>query len=145
MRIFHIARAADWEQARRSGSYTVSSYGRTLQQEGFIHASRREQVRAVFDRFYRDVPDRLVLLAIDTDLLTAPWVDEPVGTEVFPHIHGPLNTSAVVGVARLDRNGEIEAFGVDFAREVVKRVLVIAAVLFVLAVAALVLAGTLGG
>jgi uncharacterized protein (DUF952 family) len=145
MRIFHIARAADWEQARRSGSYTVSTYGRTLQQDGFIHASRREQVRGVFDRFYRDVPDRLVLLAIDTDLLTAPWVDEPVGTEVFPHIHGPLNTSAVVGVARLDGNGEIEPFGVDFAREVVKRVLVIAAVLFVLAVAALVLAGTLGG
>jgi hypothetical protein len=86
-----------------------------------------------------------VLLAIDTDLLASPWLEEPVGGDVFPHIHGPLNISAVVGVARLDRNGEVEPFGVDFAREVVKRVLLIAAVLFVLAVAALVLAGTLGG
>lgn len=145
MRIFHIARAVDWEQARRTGSYTVSTYGRTLEQEGFIHASRREQVRGVFDTFYRDVPDRLVLLAIDTDLLTSPWQEEPVGTDVFPHIHGPLNTSAVIGVARLDRNGEVEPFGLDFAREVVKRVLLIAAVLFVLAVVVLVLAGTLGG
>lgn len=145
MRIFHIARAVDWEQARRTGSYTVSTYGRTLEQEGFIHASRREQVRGVFDAFYRDVPDRLVLLAIDTDLLTSPWQEEPVGTDVFPHIHGPLNTSAVIGVARLDRNGEVEPFGLDFAREVVKRVLLIAAVLFVLAVVVLVLAGTLGG
>lgn len=145
MRIFHIARAVDWEQARRTGSYTVSTYGRTLEQEGFIHASRRDQVRGVFDAFYRDVPDRLVLLAIDTDLLTSPWQEEPVGTDVFPHIHGPLNTSAVIGVARLDRNGEVEPFGLDFAREVVKRVLLIAAVLFVLAVVVLVLAGTLGG
>lgn len=145
MRIFHIARAVDWEQARRTGSYTVSTYGRTLEQEGFIHASRRDQVRGVFDAFYRDVPDRLVLLAIDTDLLTSPWLEEPVGTDVFPHIHGPLNTSAVIGVARLDRNGEVEPFGLDFAREVVKRVLLIAAVLFVLAVVVLVLAGTLGG
>lgn len=145
MRIFHIARAVDWEQARRSGSYTVSTYGRTLDEVGYIHASRREQVRGVFEQFYRDVPDRLVLLAIDTDLLTSPWVEEPVGTDVFPHIHGPLNTSAVIGVARLDRNGEVEPFGVDFAREVVKRVLLVAGVLFVLAVVALVLAGTLGG
>ena len=145
MRIFHIARAVDWEQARRNGSYTVSTYGRTLEQEGFIHASRHEQVRGVFDAFYRDVPDRLVLLAIDTDLLTSPWQEEPVGTDVFPHILGPLNTSAVIGVARLDRNGEVEPFGLDFAREVVKRVLLIAAVLFALAVVVLVLAGTLGG
>jgi uncharacterized protein (DUF952 family) len=145
VRIFHIARAVDWEHARRTGSYTWSTHGRTLAQEGFIHAARREQVRGVFDAFYRDVPDRLVLLAIDTDLLTSPWRDEPVGTDVFPHIHGPLNTSAVIGVARLDRNGEVEPFGLDFAREVVKRVLLIAAVLFVLAVVVLVLAGTLGG
>jgi uncharacterized protein (DUF952 family) len=145
MRIFHIARAVDWEQARRTGSYTVSTYGRTLEQEGFIHASRREQVRGVFDAFYGDVPDRLVLLAIDTDLLSSPWREEPVGTDVFPHIHGPLNTSAVVGVARLGRNGEVEPFGLDFAREVLQRVLLIAAVLFVVAVVVLVLAGTLGG
>jgi uncharacterized protein (DUF952 family) len=145
MRIFHIAREVDWEQARRTGTYTVSTYGRTLEQEGFIHASRREQVRGVFDAFYSDVPDRLVLLAIDTDLLTSPWQEEPGGTDVFPHVHGPLNTSAVIGVARLDRNGVVEPFGLDFAREVVKRVLLIAAVLFVLAVVVLVLAGTLGG
>jgi uncharacterized protein (DUF952 family) len=145
VRIFHIARAVDWQQARRSGNYTVSTYGRTLEEVGYIHAARREQVRGVFEQFYRDKADRLVLLAIDTDLLASPWLEEPVGGDVFPHIHGPLNTSAVVGVARLDRNGEVEPFGVDFAREVVKRVLLIAAVLFVLAVAALVLAGTLGG
>jgi uncharacterized protein (DUF952 family) len=144
MRIFHIARAVDWKQAQHSGSYTVSTAGQSLDDVGFIHACRRNQVPRVFERFYRDLPDKLVLLAIDTDLLTSPWSDEPVGTDVFPHIHGPLNPSAVVGVARLDGRGEVEPFGVDFAREAVRRVLVIAAVLFVLAVVALVLAGTLG-
>lgn len=145
MRIFHVARAADWRLAQRSGSYTVSTVGRSLDEVGYIHAARREQVRGVFERFYRDVPGPLLLLAIDTDLLESPWLEEPVGGDTFPHIHGPLNTSAVIGVARLDRRGEPEPVSVTFAREVLERVLLIVAALFVLAVVVLVLARTLGG
>ena len=43
MRIFHIATAADWAP-HSARHYTTSTRGRTLEQEGFIHASRREQV-----------------------------------------------------------------------------------------------------
>lgn len=145
MRIFHIARAGDWRLAQRSGSYTVSTVGRSLDEVGYIHAARREQVRGVFERFYRDVPGPLLLLAIDTDLLESPWLEEPVGGDTFPHIHGPLNTSAVIGVARLDRRGEPEPVSVTFAREVGRRVLVMAAVLLAVAVVAVVLTRTLAG
>jgi uncharacterized protein (DUF952 family) len=40
MRIFHIATLADWEQAQRDGAYTTSTRGVTLEQEGYVHASR---------------------------------------------------------------------------------------------------------
>ena len=64
--IYHIAEAADWEQAQRDGQYTMSTRGRTLAEEGFIHASTAAQVPLVAAAYYRDAPD-LVLLVIDTE------------------------------------------------------------------------------
>jgi uncharacterized protein (DUF952 family) len=46
MRIFHIATLADWKQAAESGSYTTSTLGRTLAEEGFIHAARHDRCRS---------------------------------------------------------------------------------------------------
>lgn len=97
MRIFHIATLDDWKRAEETGTYTTSTYGRTLKEEGFIHASRREQVRTVRDSFYSDVDEPLLVLEIETDLLDVPWREDPVGDETYPHIYGPLNTSAVIG------------------------------------------------
>jgi uncharacterized protein (DUF952 family) len=97
MRIFHIATLADWKQAEETGSYTTSTYGRTLEQEGFIHAARHDQVPLVRDRHYAEVADPLVVLEVETDLLDAEVRDEQVGDEIFPHVYGPIPTSAVVG------------------------------------------------
>ncbi|MCZ4500096.1 MAG: hypothetical protein JWQ74_2651 [Marmoricola sp.] len=99
--IYHLALASDWQAAVAAGSYRISSLGVTLEQEGFIHASRADQWRGVKQRYYADVPEPLVLLVIDPDLLTAPLVVEEVpGTgETYPHIYGPINLDAVV---RLD-------------------------------------------
>jgi uncharacterized protein (DUF952 family) len=96
MRIFHIATLADWKQAQETGVYAMSTYGRTLEQEGFIHAARHDQVPVVRDRYYADVTDPLVVLEVETDLLDAEVRDEQVGDEVFPHVYGPIPTSAVV-------------------------------------------------
>ena len=101
MRIFHIATAADWEQARRSGAYTTSTRGRTLEQEGFLHASRLEQVEGVRSAYYADVDEPLVLLTIETDGLDVPWQEDPVGDDMFPHVYGPLNPEAVIDVRPL--------------------------------------------
>lgn len=98
MRIFHIATVADWDAARAGGGYTTSTRGRTLAEEGFIHASRGDQWQGVRDRFYADVTEPLVLLVIDTDRLTSPVVEEPVAdsAETFPHVYGPIDVDAVV-------------------------------------------------
>src|SRR5687767_2191043 len=103
MRIFHIATAEDWRAARRSGRYTTSTLGRTLEEEGFLHASRRDQVTGVFEGFYRGAGERLVLLTIETDKLGVPWHEDEVGDDTYPHIYGPLSPDAVVEVAPLNR------------------------------------------
>jgi len=104
-RIFHIATADEWAAAQRAGSYTTSTYGITLADEGFIHASRADQWQGVLERFYGEVSEPLVLLEVDPERLTAPVVEEsPPGTdEAFPHIYGPLNPDAVVQVTPLAR------------------------------------------
>lgn len=101
MLIYHLATRADWDEAQERGAYTTSTHGVTLEQEGFIHASRADQWEGVRDRYYRDVDEPLVLLEIDTDLLDVPWVEEPPAPgvdETFPHIYGPLKPAAVVAV-----------------------------------------------
>lgn len=117
MQIFHIATAADWAAAQRSGTYTTSTRGRTLEQEGFIHAARREQVQPVWKRYYADAGEPLVLLTIDTDKLTARWQDDPVGDDTYPHVYGPINASAVVRAQLLDRQGGTASFSTLFAQE----------------------------
>jgi uncharacterized protein (DUF952 family) len=101
--IYHVALAADWEAAQALGEYAVSTRGRTLAEEGFIHASRAEQWAGVRERFYADVTEPLVLLEVDPALLTAEVRDErPPGVdETFPHVYGPIDLSAVVGVVPL--------------------------------------------
>ena len=99
-RIFHLALASDWAAALDSGDYRISTLGRTLEQEGLIHASREDQWRATKQRFYADVPEPLVLLEIDPARLTSELrVEEvPEAGDSFPHIYGPVNLDAVVAV-----------------------------------------------
>ena len=101
--IYHIATVADWARARRDGQYTTSTRGRTLAEEGFIHASAAEQVAAVANAFYRGVAD-LVVLVIDAGRVGAEIRYELVpGSEApYPHIYGPLNVDAVVGTRPLE-------------------------------------------
>lgn len=92
-RLFHIAREADWEQAQRDGGYRVSSLGKFLDDQGFIHLSFAHQVKPVADAVYRGMTD-LVLLEVDPDLLDAPVVIE----SRFPHLYGELALQAVEAV-----------------------------------------------
>lgn len=107
-RIFHIATAADWRTALSTGTYTTSTVGRSLAEEGFIHASRREQVQGVFDRYYRGLGEDLVLLTIDPARLESEVRVDPVGSDTYPHVYGPINRTAVVDVVPLNRRGGTE-------------------------------------
>lgn len=103
--IYHLAQESDWEQAQRDGAYTRSTIGRSLDDEGFVHASSAEQWPVVRSRFYAGVDEPLVLLHIDQSRLTARVVLEvgdPVTGEQFPHVYGPIDLAAVVETTRLE-------------------------------------------
>jgi len=102
--IYHLAEQDHWEQALAEGSYTRSTRGRSLAEEGFIHASSAEQWPVVRSRFYADLTEPLVLLHVDESRLGAPVVREvgdPVTGETFPHVYGPIDVAAVVGTTVL--------------------------------------------
>ncbi len=102
MLIYHVSTRPDWERAQLAESYETSTRGRTIAEVGFIHASTKEQVSGVVQRFYRDCEDELVLLVIDVETLEAAGIpvrfEEIDGGEIFPHIYAPLPPELVVEV-----------------------------------------------
>lgn len=133
MKIFHIATAADWADAAKAGEYRVSTLGRTLADEGFIHACYREQIPDVYREFYADVKEPLVLLHIEPARLISQVQEDRVGDKVFPHVYGPINRAAVVEVQPLDIGGRAITFSRVMLREMAWRMC--AGVLFMALVA----------
>jgi glutathione S-transferase len=107
MVIYHIACPADWEKAKADGEYRISTKGRTLDEQGFIHAGDVPQVAAVANLIYKE-DDHLLVLVIETAKLSSevkydavPGWDAP-----FPHVYGPINPDAVTDVLPLERDTE---------------------------------------
>lgn len=90
--IFHITTRAEAEEARRTGTYVAAAFRR----DGFIHCSYARQLTRVADARFHGRSD-LVLLVIDRARVACDVVDENLegGADLFPHIYGPLNMSAV--------------------------------------------------
>ncbi|MFT3824580.1 MAG: DUF952 domain-containing protein [Chitinophagaceae bacterium] len=93
--IYHITTAAEWNQAKNTGSYEAVS----LKEEGFIHCSEDRQVASVLERYFAGKTD-LVKLSIDTTKLDGKLIYEwsPSIADTFPHVYGPINVSAVTAV-----------------------------------------------
>ncbi|WP_328357139.1 DUF952 domain-containing protein [Streptomyces sp. NBC_00445] len=100
--ILHITERSLWDAARARGTYEMSTRGRTLQDEGFIHCSTRAQLPRVAEFLYGsyDGADELVVLVIDPERLDVPLKYEApeAGAEEFPHVYGPVPVGAVVDV-----------------------------------------------
>lgn len=104
--LLHIAMPDDWTKARDAGEYRVSSRNKSLDDEGFIHCSYPRQIELVANRFYSDVAE-LVLLHLEPELLEAEIKIEPAtedGTEMYPHVYGPIPTAAVIATTWWDRD-----------------------------------------
>lgn len=91
MLIYHIVLPDVWENLNAE-IYKAAS----LETEGFIHCSFRDQLDGVIERYYSNA-ESLVILELDSDRLMSRVVNEPsTGNEIFPHIYGPINVDAVV-------------------------------------------------
>ena len=90
--IFHIATKVDLAASQQTGSYRCTS----LDTEGFIHCCDKQQLAGVVQRYYQGIDD-LMLLVIDPGKLVPDLVRENTvgGSELFPHVYGPLNAEAI--------------------------------------------------
>ncbi len=94
--IFHIALRREWAAA--TSAYRPDGF----EEDGFIHCSTASQVMRVARIRFRGRED-LVLLRIDPDAVETEVRLENLegGDELFPHIYGELDLSAVTGVEGL--------------------------------------------
>lgn len=113
--IFHICPLADWNPDGPVKPLTGNYEAESLQTEGFIHASKAQQVIKSANRFFKG-QSGLVILMIDAEKVQAEIKYEyaEVGEEPFPHIYGPLNRDAVIKEFKIEPNQE-GYFELDFS------------------------------
>lgn len=91
--VYKVCSRAEWSRARDHGALRPSADDA---RDGFIHLSRAGQLEATLARHFAGQAD-LVLLAVRVAALPSgalAW--EPSrGGELFPHLYGPLPSSAV--------------------------------------------------
>ncbi|WP_037142422.1 DUF952 domain-containing protein [Rhodococcoides fascians] len=96
--LLHICTLADWLSVRESPGIEPES----LSVVGFVHLSTPAQVHLPANRLFAGRDD-LILLVLDPARLGSPVRWEPgvpgdPDAMVFPHLYGPLPTSAVTSV-----------------------------------------------
>lgn len=95
--IYHITFAEDWYLALENGEYAAES----LMREGFIHCSTRDQVLRTAQALFKN-RSNLILLEIAVDRLPAEVRYEAAENgELFPHVYGSIEVSAVERVLPL--------------------------------------------
>lgn len=94
MLIYHIVLPESWEKFKDQTFYEHES----LEKEGFIHCSYRNQLDDVLERYYKD-EKRVLILHISPARLTSDLIAErSTGGEVYPHIYGKINQTAIVNI-----------------------------------------------
>lgn len=104
--LWHLTSRQEWDRAVAAGCYDRSTRGLSLDQVGFVHCSRPEQLPGVAAVVYAGCTDELVVLELDEEHLAAagsPVRTEPAdpddpGSERYPHVHGPVPVAAVMAV-----------------------------------------------
>lgn len=90
---YHLVPVPIWERAHADEWYTPEAY----EDDGFIHCTNGlDELVQVANLFYTSDPRKFVVLVLDTGAIVSDLRYDDAG-EVYPHIYGPLNTSAVRG------------------------------------------------
>lgn len=94
MLIYHIVTPEIWEKFDDEYDYEAES----LRTEGFIHCSYRNQLEEVLARYYKNT-GKVLVLSINPHLLKSELIAEAsTNREIYPHIYGKINKTAIVGV-----------------------------------------------
>jgi uncharacterized protein (DUF952 family) len=105
---YHLVPDEVWSRHKDSALYLPKAFD----QDGFIHCTNGlQELVDVGNRYYTADPRPFRALILKTELIESPVrYDDP--EETFPHIYGPLNTNAVVGIlsAKRDESGRFLSF-----------------------------------
>jgi len=105
-RVHHVALVAEWDRVVAGEiPYTWSTIDAPLDDVGFVHCAFAHQVRGVVERYYEGRVDEIVVLTLDPARSASELRLENTsgGTELFPHLYGPITPDAVVAVEPLSR------------------------------------------
>ncbi len=97
---YHLVPSTVWNAQRETTLYLPEAFER----DGFIHCTNGvDQLLMVANLFYADDPREFVVLALDVASVACE-VRYDDAEHLFPHIYGPLNTSAVIGQTTVERS-----------------------------------------
>jgi uncharacterized protein (DUF952 family) len=98
-RTYHLVPAEVWAASDPVADYTPASFAA----EGFIHTTHdAAELVATANRHYREDARPYLVLEIEVSRVRAPLrISDPAGR--YPHILGPLNRDAIVGVRPASR------------------------------------------
>ncbi len=106
---YHLVPVDYWATNGKLASYTPEAF----EQDGFIHCTNgTDELLTVANMFYTSDPREFTVLVLNVDSIESD-VRYDDANEVYPHIYGPLNTSAVVGQLQVERdeNGKFIRIG----------------------------------
>lgn len=99
MAAYHLVARADFEAQDPAADYLPVAFAR----EGFIHLTDgADELVTVGNRYYRADPRPYLALRVDLARVRAPVRYEDPG-RVYPHLHGPLNRDAILGILDVPR------------------------------------------
>lgn len=98
---YHLVPSSVW--AASDGEwYTPEAFDA----DGFIHCTNGiDEIITVANMFYTADSRTFELLVLDVPRIESDWRYDVEG-EVYPHIYGPLNTSAVIGSLAVERDSD---------------------------------------
>ena len=105
--IYHIFEHTTLEELRSKENYSPQGF----EQEGFIHASTKEQVARTLNKWFKG-KESVKVMKLDASKIAPEVLYEDLMNEgiLFPHIYGELNTSAIIEVIdlKVGENGKFE-------------------------------------
>ena len=104
----HLCPAEIWNAQRNAGTYFPEAYA----QDGFVHCTDGdEELVAVGNRYYQEDPREFVVLSVDLAANGEHWIYEDPG-QIFPHIYGPISSTAVIGIRPILRENDRAFIGI---------------------------------
>jgi uncharacterized protein (DUF952 family) len=94
--IYHVTTEKEWASYGKAEEYAPEAYER----EAFVHTCHLHQLKGVLERYFKGQPDLLLLHIAEEKLTSACKHEAAVGGELFPHIYGRINKTAIVKITR---------------------------------------------